>query len=76
VLRFGVAFFSLWAAWCVTFYTSPALGSRSSRAGNTLIINHAHGHVLAAALQSLIPTGLVSVVGLIIYAVASDDSQS
>jgi hypothetical protein len=56
---------------CVIAYTSPTIGSRTSRSGNTLRINHAHGHVLAAALQSLIVTGLLSVLALIIYAVVS-----
>ena len=70
-LRIGIGVLFLWLIWFVTFYTSPTLGSRTSRAGNTFRINHAHGHVLAAALQSLIVTGLLSFMGLIIYAVRS-----
>ena len=76
VLRVSVAFFSLWAVGCVIAYTSPTIGSRTSRAGNTLRINQAHSHVLAAALQSLIVTGLLSLIALIIYAVMSDDSRT
>ena len=74
-LRISLIIFSLWLASFVTFYTSRTLGSRTSRAGDTLRINHAHGHVLAAALQSLIVTGLLSTLGLIVYAVRSDDSR-
>jgi hypothetical protein len=76
VPRVSVAFFSLWAVGCVIAYTSPTIGSRTSRAGNTLRINQAHGHVLAAALQSLIVTGLLSLIALMIYAVMSDDSRT
>jgi hypothetical protein len=73
--RISVGVFSAWLVGCVIAYTSPTLGSRTSRSGNTLRINHAHGHVLAAALQSLVVTGLLSFIGLIIYAVVSDDSR-
>src|SRR5207249_3877814 len=71
LLWVSVAFFSSWSVGCVIAYMSPTIGSRTSTAGNTLRINHAHGHVLAAAVQSLIVTGLLSFMALIIYAVMS-----
>jgi hypothetical protein len=74
VLRVSIAVFSLWAVVGVVSYTSPTLGSRTSRSGNTFRVNHAHGHALAAALQSLIVTGLLCFIALIIYAAMSDDS--
>jgi hypothetical protein len=70
-LRISIGVFYAWIVVAATAYTSPMIGSQTSRSGNTLRINHAHGHLLAAALQSFIVTGLLLVLGVIIYAVVS-----
>jgi hypothetical protein len=70
-LRVGIGVFSLWLVGCVMVYTSPTLGSRTSRAGDTFEVNHAYGHLFAAAFQSLVVTGLLSFFLLIIYAASS-----
>jgi hypothetical protein len=70
-LRVGIGVVSVWLFGFVIVYISPTFGSRTSRYGNTLEINHAHGHLFAAAVQSLAVTGLISFFVLIIYAVTS-----
>jgi hypothetical protein len=74
-IRIGIGAFFLWVIGCVTAYTSPTFGSRTSRAGNTLEINHARGHLLAAAFQSLVVTGMILFFAGIIYAVTSSSDS-